>query len=307
MIKNKLQTVRIGAHVSVAGGFDLAIERAHKLGANCMQIFAGSPRTWVRVDLSKIDLQKLFSIQKDLDVTPIITHALYLINLASDKPETSQKSYQALKADLTFDAYIKGGGVVVHLGSHQGRGWDAVKDGLLDTLIKLLKETPEESKLLIENSAGQKGKLSSDLAEIKWLLEALEKKSEFVSQNRVGWCFDTCHAWAAGYYLGQKPPSEVDTTKNPVRGRAIDEIKRLDLLNTLACVHVNGSRDSFASGKDRHANLGEGLLSLEDIAGFINLPEIKKLPLILETPGLKKPETAKMEVEKLKELMTKHQ
>ena len=302
MSKTKLQ-IRIGAHVSVAGGHDLAVKRAYDLGANCLQVFAGSPRTWARANLSKIDLQKLFSIQKDLDVTPIITHALYLINLASDKPETYQKSYQALKADLTFDAYVKGGGVVVHLGSHQGRGWDAVKDDLLETLVKLLKETPEKSKLLIENSAGQKGKLSSDLTEIRWLLDALEDKGKFVSRNRVGWCFDTCHAWAAGYYLGQEPPADVDTTKNPVRGRAIDEIKRLNLLKTLTCVHVNGSRDPFASGKDRHANLGEGLLPIEDIAEFINLPEIQRLPLILETPGLKKPETAKLEVEKLKKLV----
>jgi len=302
-MSQKQKKVRVGAHVSSAGGYDLAVERAYAVGANCCQLFSGSPRGWQRPNLETINHHKICSKQNELDVKPIIIHALYLINLSSDQLEIRSKSLTALKADLLVAAHIKAAGVVVHLGSHQGRGWQAVKHKLLADLVKLLAETPKGARLLIENSAGQKGKLNSDLAEIKWLLDKLEKHGDYVSQSRVGWCFDTCHAWAAGYFFGERPPEGVDTSRNPVRGRAIDEIKRLDLLNSLVCVHVNGSRDPFASGKDRHANLGEGELPLEDIAAFVTLPAVKKLPLILETPGLKQPETAKKEVTKLRELV----
>ncbi len=300
MTRNKL---RVGAHVSSAGGYDRAVERASQIGANCLQLFSGSPRGWQRPDLKTIDANKISSKQRELDVKPIIIHALYLINLVSDQPLIKTKSLRALKETLLISARMKAGGVVVHLGSHQGRGWLAVRDQLLVDLTALLTTTPKEARLLIENSAGQKGKINSDLVEIQWLLTHLELKANLVSQNRVGWCFDTCHAWAAGYFFSEKAPKLTDAAKNPIRGQAMDEIKRLNLLASLACVHVNGSRDPFASGKDRHANLGEGLLPLEDISRFINLPAIRKLPLILETPGLKKPSSAKKEVEKLRQIL----
>lgn len=277
---------KIGAHVSASGGLYKAVERANEIGANCAQIFSGSPRVWRRTELSLFDTSKLFSKQKELSVKPIFTHSLYLINLASDKPELLEKSFNALKYDLEFDSLIKGSGIIVHLGSHQGRGWEAVREQVAEQIVNLLKVTPEDSTFLIENSAGQNGKLCSNFEEIRWLIDRVEelgKRKQGVLQesniSRLGWCFDTCHAHAAGYYLGKEPQSLVSKS-------AIEEISRLKLWEKLKCIHVNDSRDDFDSGRDRHANLGQGNISTADFEYFFNYEKVLEIPLILEVPGL---------------------
>lgn len=262
----KMQTKRIGAHLSTVGGVDKAVERAHGIGANALQIFSGSPRMWRRTSLDKINVEKISANREKYDVTPIFTHALYLVNLASDKPELAQKSIEALEHDLGFDSHIKGAGVVVHLGSHQGRGFDATKDLMVQRISEVLKNTPDDSTFIIENSAGQKGKIASDLTEIRWLMDQLKS-------DRVSWCFDTCHGFAAGWNL---------SGENSV----VDTIEKLGLLDTLVCIHVNDSRDPFASGRDRHANIGEGTIPPEELEGFVNDERLKNIPLILEVPGL---------------------
>ncbi len=259
---------KIGAHVSAAGGVDKAIERAHEIGANCVQVFSGSPRVWQRPSLEKIDAEKIFSKQKELSVQPIFTHALYLINLASDNPELVRKSTEAIKFDLAFDAKVKGAGVIVHTGSHQGRGWESCRESLAKLISQVLKETPAESHLLIENAAAHNGKIGGDLTEIRWLCDA-------VGSSRLGWCVDTCHAFTAGYAVGK------DGEKN-----LLAEIERLHLHKNLHCVHVNDSRDPFNSGRDRHANIGDGLIPEEDLKYFLNYPLIADVPLILEVPGI---------------------
>jgi len=254
---------RIGAHLSTTGGIDLAVVHAAEMGANCIQVFSGSPRMWRRTPLQNIDAVKVWAAQEKFDVRPIFTHALYLVNLASDKPELVELSTQTLIHDLNFDAHIKGAGVVVHLGSHQGRGFEASKTQLVDQIKKILAATPEAATFLIENSAGQNGKIASDLGEIRWLLDQVNSK-------RLGWCFDTCHGFAAGFELkavGQK-------------------ITELGLWESLKVIHINDSRDPFDSGRDRHDNIGAGNIPAESLKTFLNLPEIAQIPLITEAPGL---------------------
>lgn len=271
--KGKNMNRKIGAHVSASGGLDLAIERAYAIGANCAQIFSGSPRVWKRKPLAEFDVKKMFSKIDELNVKPIFTHSLYLVNLASEKPDLLRKSFDVLKYDLEFDSLIKGSGIIVHLGSHTGRGWDAVKEQVSQQIAELLKLTPDDSTFLIENSAGQSGKLCSDLAEIKWLLERVA-----IGSSRLGWCFDTCHGHAAGYSLGKEPRS--------LAGKLlIEEITKYSLWDTLKCIHVNDSKDTFDSGRDRHENLGEGNIPTEDLRYFLNYEKVKEIPLLLEVPG----------------------
>lgn len=257
---------RIGAHLSTSGGVDQAVERAHEIGANALQVFSGSPRMWRRTSLEKIESEKIWSNQEKYDVTPIFTHALYLVNLASDNPELVEKSMTALKHDLEFDTHIRGAGVVVHLGSHQGRGFAAVKNDLVKTMAEILQATPESSTFIIENSAGQNGKIASDLVEIKWLMDQLKSK-------RVKWCFDTCHGYAAGKKL-----------TGP--GSVLDEMEALKLITELACLHVNDTKDPFDSGRDRHANIGDGEIGVEVLGQFLRDPRISHVPMITEVPGL---------------------
>ncbi len=279
---------KIGAHVSAAGGVRLAVERAAEIGCNCVQVFAGSPRGWQRPDLQSINFDLIRAKQDELGIDPVVTHALYLVNFASDKSELLDKSIFAVTADLEFDGRVGGAGVVVHLGSHQGRGWEASRGQLVSLIDQILQQTPINSRLLIENSAGQNGKVNSDLAEIKWLLDQLELIGSWISQNRLGWCFDTCHAHAAGYVLGQEISQKLlqaaEDLKN-YRGLAKEAIDELDLWSTLRVVHVNDSRDPFGAGRDRHDNIGEGQIPIEDLKYFLNLPELDNIPLITEIPG----------------------
>lgn len=288
---------KIGAHVSAAGGTDKAITRANEIGANCVQLFSGSPRVWKRTPFAEIEFEKVFSKQRKFEVKPIFIHSIYLVNLCSEKTELLQKSRAVVEYDLQFCSKVRGAGVVVHLGSHQGRGWDAVKDELAQVLQEILSNTPQDSTLLIENAAGQNGKLCGDLAEIRWLLDA-------VGSDRLGWCFDTCHAWAAGYSLGEQLPNNAEvgsSAKNhnsanlaklakPAKSfspkLAHQEISRLELWGTLKCVHVNDSRDPFGSGRDRHENLLDGMISAQDFEWFLSRPELEQIPLILEVPGI---------------------
>ncbi len=282
---------KIGAHVSASGGLYKAVERASEIGANCLQLFSGSPRVWKRKDLSEFDTAMLFSKQEELSVGPIFTHSLYLINLASDKPELLEKSFNALKYDLEFDSLINGSGIIVHLGSHQGRGWEIVREQVAEQIVKLLDVTPKNSTFLIENSAGQNGKLCSKLEDIRWLIDRVaelnNEKNDVSSDissaesanSRLGWCLDTCHAHAAGYALGNEPRSLVSIS-------ILDEIARFGLWNNLKCIHVNDSRDYFNSGRDRHENLGLGNILTEDFKYFLNYKKVLGIPLLLEVPGL---------------------
>jgi len=264
-------TRKIGAHVSSAGGVEKAVERAAAIGANCVQVFSGSPRVWQRPDLATVNTDKVFSKQKELSIDPIFTHSLYLINLASDNPELTRKSSEVINFDLSFDAKVKGAGIIVHVGSHQGRGWNTVKEQIASLISKILEKSPPESHFLIENAAGQKGKIGGDLEEVRWLLDA-------VKSPQLQWCVDTCHAFASGYSLGK-------THSASKRERSLlDEIERLHLEDALACIHVNDSRDPFDSGRDRHENIGDGSIPPEDLRYFLHT--IKNVPVILEVPGI---------------------
>ncbi len=271
---NNGHKLRVGGHVSMSGGLDKAVEREAKIEGNCLQIFSGSPRMWRRRDLASFGQQKLFAKQKELDVKPIFTHALYLVNLASDKEELIQKSVRSLIFELKFDSLVKGSGVVVHLGSHQGRGWDSVKEQLVSKIKQILEKTPKDSHLLIENAASKGGKIGADLSNVKWLLDGVNSK-------RLGWCFDTCHGFAAGYSLSPKSVLNGELEQKD----AITTITDLGLWSSLTCIHVNDCKSDFNSGVDRHENIGEGKIPIRDLQTFLQDDRVKQLPLITEAPG----------------------
>ena len=280
----------IGAHVSTAGGTEKAMERAHNIGANAIQIFSGSPRFWKRKKLAEIPTDKLFAEQKKYGVKEIYIHALYLTNLATDKADLAQKSVDALKYDLSYSSHIKASGVIVHVGSHQGRGWEAVRDDVANRIKEILDGTPKDSVFLIENSAGQKGKVNSDLSEIRWLIDT-------VGSKRLKWCMDTCHAFSAGYALSK------EQVKQGGRGLITDEIDKYQLWDDLAVIHVNDSKGKFDGGTDRHDNLGEGNITNDAFKEFLSHPKVKKIPLLLEVPGLDGDGPDAENIERLKKLV----
>lgn len=272
---------RIGAHLSIAGGLDKAVANIIKMGGNCLQIFSASPKSWAMPP---------FTGKKVTAVEPVFIHAKYLINLASDKKELLEKSIASLKYDLQVANLIGAVGVIVHLGSHQGRGFEAVKTELISSINDILQASQGKAQLIIENSAGQKGKLCSQLLEIKLILES-------VNSPKLTWCLDTCHAFNAGYSLGKASENTL------IRNDIVIEAKKLGILNRLVCLHVNDSRDDFASGHDRHANLGEGKMGLKLLSQYVNHPKLKFLPLIIETPGFDRSGPDKKNLDILKSLV----
>lgn len=261
---------RIGGHLSAGGGYTNAVTKAVEIGANAVQIFSGSPRVWARPPVDPARGVALLQAAQAADVIPVVIHALYLVNVASDNPESVAKSWKALEYDFLMGKHFQAHGVVVHLGSHQGRGWESVRDGVAEGLKNFLNNIDSDVPFLIENSAGQKGKLCSDLSEIRWLLDK-------VNHPQLGWCYDTCHGWAAGYSVSQPGSAEWDLFAT---------LEKLDLFDSLRCIHFNDSRDAQGSGRDRHANIGDGTIPREDLVAVLNHPRLQAVPIITEAPGL---------------------
>lgn len=257
---------RVGAHVSTAGGLLNALKNTTAIGGNCLQIFAGSPRSWAR-KLYPIEEASAYLRQAgELDLQPVFIHALYLVNLATDNPALLQNSVDSLISDIHNGRSINSAGVIVHLGSHQGRGFPAVVDQVVGIINQILNAT-KEVHFIIENSAGQKGKIGS-LAEIGELFTRIHNP-------RLKLCLDSAHLFEAGYDLRHLPALD----------NLVNELVNFDLLDKLVCLHVNDSKTDFDSRNDQHANLGEGKIGLAGLSQFVNHPDLVRLPLILEVPG----------------------
>jgi deoxyribonuclease-4 len=232
--------MKIGAHVSIAGGFDQAQRRIKEMGGNCLQIFSSSPRGWSLPD-PKVNFR--------FDLSPVYFHASYLINLA-DKGEIGRKSGQSLIAQLNLAPRLGVKGSVVHLGS------GLLDEVLFNNLNEVLKKTPPETLFIIENSGTRK--IGRTMEEIKKILDRLDNP-------RVRVCLDTCHLFAAGIRF--------------------EEMEKLPFLDRVELIHLNDSRDPFGSGRDRHENIGQGQIGLENFRMIVNHPKLKHLPFILEVPG----------------------
>jgi len=258
---------RIGGHVSTSGGLQNAITNTLAIGGNAMQIFAGSPRMWAR-SLYPVKVADEFQqLTMSHELFPTYIHALYLTNLATNSPELLVKSKQALIMDMQNSALIGSAGVVLHIGSHQGRGWPAVETLVIESIQEVLEDTPQESVLLLENSAGQQGKIGS-FPELSTIIYEL-------STNRLKVCLDTAHAFEAGYNFTTQAGLDM----------WLSEIEKSIGFAKIELLHLNDSKTPLGSGRDNHQNIGDGFIGSEGLARLINHPQLSHLPLILEVPG----------------------
>lgn len=277
---------RIGGHVSSSGGINNAVTNTLTIGGNAIQIFAGSPRMWAR-SLYPLKVAEDFKkLVAEKDLNPVYIHALYLTNLASDNPEMLAKSITAVTIDMKNSAAIGGAGVVLHIGSHQGRGWMADKAQVIASIKEVLDNTPAESTLLLENSAGQQGKIGS-LLELKDILDA-------IPSPRLRVCLDTAHAFEAGYNF---------TTEEGIE-MWIKEIESTIGLGKIELFHLNDSKTPLGSGRDNHQNIGDGYIGEAGIKMLINHPKFAHLPLILEVPGLEGAGPDKENIDRVKKLLS---
>lgn len=259
--------MRVGFHVSIYGSVDRAVDRALEIGCNTLQIFTRNPRGWTARPLRDEEVQAFIIKVEGNDVRPVFSHMPYLSNLASPKDEVYTKSIETLITEINRCERLGIPYLVTHLGSHLGYG---VKMGL-ERIIKAIDEAfsgaGDRVTLLLENTAGAKNSVGGSLTELQYIIE------QTTYPDRIGICFDTCHAFAAGYDL--RTEKSID--------EVIREIEKTVGLNRLKLVHLNDSRGDLNSHIDRHEHIGLGKIGEK---GFRNIlrSEFASLPLILETP-----------------------
>jgi len=263
--------MRIGAHVSTAGGLEKGIERAEAMGAETIQIFGAPPQTWRRKAYPRQETEAFRTRAAAADIWPVFIHAVYLVNLATSNPENLIKSQDALIADMVLSSAIGARGVIFHIGSHRGAGYAKVFGQIVDSVRRVLAETPEDTWLILENSAGMGDSVGRKLGE----LAAIMKE---VASPRLKVCFDTQHAFSAGY----------DVATAAGLAATMDEFEREVGLAHLVAIHANDSKCPLGGGVDRHENIGEGHIGRAGFEVIVAHPAFRDLPFLLEVPGFPK-------------------
>ncbi len=260
--------MRIGFHVSIAGGFSLALQRAVELGCTCLQIFSRNPRSWMVKPLDPLDLVEFKRLRGVLDIGPVFVHTNYLINLASPRTDLFEKSIEQFVVDLQRTEQLGAEYLVTHLGSASGSPACWMVDRVSEALRRAVSLHPPQAVILLENTAGEKGEVGYDLEQLEELISRLDDSS------RIGICYDTCHGFAAGYDMRTK--ADVDALARKID--AAVGIRRLKGIHLNDCLRDMGSR------VDRHWHIGEGKIGLEGFRALLHHPLFQAIPKIMETP-----------------------
>ncbi|HEX2505259.1 MAG TPA: deoxyribonuclease IV [Gaiellaceae bacterium] len=260
--------MKLGAHVSTSGGIHTAIDRIESFGGDAVQLFTQSPRTWRPTNHDPANFERFKERRAEAGIGGVLCHALYLVNLASPKDELYEKSASTLEATMDVACAIDADGVVFHVGSHLGAGFDAGLDRAIPALRRALEHCSETTWLLVENSAGAGGTIGRSVEELCVILARLG------AHPRVGVCLDSCHLWVSG----------LDITDPEILDAALDELDERIGLDRLRALHVNDALDGLGSNRDRHANVPDGVIG-EKLAVFLGNERLQGLPAVLETPG----------------------
>jgi deoxyribonuclease-4 len=268
--------MNIGAHVRGGGKLVPSLQAGVEIGATSLQVFTQSPRMWKP---SQYAPEVLAAYREAQAAHPTITdtfcHATYLINLASPDRELYERSVVCLTSNLSVGRGMASSGVVLHVGSHMGAGFETVIKQIAEAFERALDTAdavPDgvtDCPILIENAAGTGGTVGRSLEEIEALIKAAG------GDERLGLCIDTQHLWASGVDY-----SSVAGTKELIK-----EIDDRIGIGRLRCLHLNDSKIELGGNRDRHANIDEGTIGSKGLAPLVGHPRIRDLPLLLEVPG----------------------
>jgi deoxyribonuclease-4 len=277
--------VEFGAHMSSSGGIDSAIDRIVAVGGDCVQVFTQSPRMWRPTDHKPEAIERFREKRRDAGIGGVVCHALYLVNLAAPDDAIYEKSILAMRNTVDAASAIGADGVIFHVGSHLGAGFETGLERASAALTQILERCEGDTWLLMENSAGAGGTIGRSLDELAALLDRLDH------HPRLGVCLDSCHLYASGYDVTDR--SGVDSL--------VAEVDQRFGLDRLRALHVNDSAAELGSNRDRHANIGEGLLG-ENLGAFLSHPAFQHLSAYLEVPGENKQGPNANEIQKLRDL-----
>jgi deoxyribonuclease-4 len=258
-------SLRVGAHVSIAGGVDGAVERELDVGGNCGQIFTHSPQVWQDPDIDNEEAEQFRDgTEQELD-GPWLIHSSYLVNLCTPKDDLREKSINSMQAEVDAAATLGIPYVNVHLGAHTGAGVDGGLDNAASALDEL--DVPESVTVLVESDAGSGTKLGGQFEHLAAVIDRTDLDIDV--------CLDTAHMFAAGYDLST--PAAVDET--------VAEFDDVVGVEHLQSIHLNDSKHACGTNKDEHAHIGEGLIGEDGMARIVNHPALRDVPLVLETPN----------------------
>ena len=277
--------MKIGAHVSTSGGVSKAVGRGQEIGCEALQIFGSSPQSWTFRDITESEIEAFRQNMSDAGMGPVFLHAIYLVNLGTNRPDVLQKGIDSLAAHLSLAAKLGADGLIFHPGSHGGAGFEGVLPQVADSIRKALDNAPDGPYLAVENMAGMGKHIGARFEELGAILDA-------VDDQRLKVCLDTQHSFAAGYDL---------TTGEGIE----DMLAQLDAgpgsANVVA-VHANDSKRVCGSGVDRHDNIGEGYIGESGFAVFMGHPAFANVPFLLEVPGFEGKGPDQRNVDILKEI-----
>jgi deoxyribonuclease IV len=260
--------MRIGFHVSISGGFSLAVRRAHELGCSCMQLFSRNPRGWTVKPIDADDVAEFKRLRSDWDIGPVFVHANYLINLASPKADLYERSIEQLVVELERAEKLGAEFLVTHLGSASTQAPEWMIERVAQALNTAMKFHSPRGTILLENTAGEKGDIGYELEQIQEVISRLD------DAKNIGVCYDTCHGFAAGYDLRTK--KDVDALAKKIDG-AVG-------LSRLKGLHLNDCLREFGSRVDRHWHIGEGKIGPDGLRALLHHPAFRNMPMIMETP-----------------------
>lgn len=279
------KAMKIGGHLSVAGGYHKALLKTQEIGGNCVQIFSSSPRSWQSIPPSDISIAEFLRLKDELKIDPVYFHASYLINLANSG-WGGEQSVKTLIDELKLAEKMKVVGTIIHLGSFKSKDEkpnDEQYSVLFNNISRVLENSPSSTYFIAENAGSRK--IGATLDELGYIVKTLQ-------DDRIKICIDTCHAHAAGYDLSTKEKFD----------NFWEEFDQKIGLERLEVFQVNDSKDALGSFRDRHENIGDGTIPPEVFTFLLTDERTKNKPFILEVPGEDKKGPDKKNVEKLKSL-----
>jgi deoxyribonuclease-4 len=268
---------RVGAHLPLGHGMVRAVERAHEIGLDTLQVFSDNPTAWRRRTEPPRELPAFRARLDELGMGPIAIHASYLVNLAGSDSIFIERSAAVLRSELEIAPSFAARFVNSHIGSHRGTDVETGIARLADGVSQVLGEVddaPDGATLVLENSSGSGDGLGSSLEEIAAILDAIAARG--IPARRVAVCLDTAHLWGAGFPISD--PVAVD--------RLIGDVDRLIGLDRLVMIHLNDSRAALGSRADRHEHVGAGSIGAAGLHALLCDPRLVHVTYYLETPGM---------------------
>jgi deoxyribonuclease IV len=261
--------VRLGSHISIAGGIDRAVLTGAEVGCEALQVFVKSSNQWRAAPFREGEVERFHTNLKTTGLGPVVAHDSYLINLCSPDDTLWERSIGAFRVELERCEALGIPFLVTHPGSHVGSGEDAGLERLSRALDRVHAAHPEHRvKILLETTAGQGSGLGSRFEHLSRVLRSVEQP------GRLGVCLDTCHVFAAGYDL-RSPEAYRET---------MDRFDSTVGLGNLMAIHLNDSKKELGSRVDRHEQIGKGQLGVEAFRLLLNDRRLQRIPMVLETP-----------------------